>query len=133
MVCRLWISRRLGGLCPRTNPNKLLEGEAIALLVESQGEKFLKDEKLVADEYTLFRILQAWGSAREEKDGGQDATAADVPTSRKRAAQHMSKYISLERIKPADLSRTVTSYGLMTVHSYCEAYKETPVSACCLA
>jgi hypothetical protein len=92
----------------RANPKKLLEGEAIALLIESQVEKVLKDEKLEADEYTLFRILQAWGSAHEEKDGGgQDATAADVPTSRKRTAEHMSKYISLERISPVDIYTTV--------------------------
>jgi hypothetical protein len=94
MVCRLWICRCLGGLCPRAesalghiraNPKKLLEGEAIALLIEFQAEKILKDERLAADEYAVlyfaFYKHGQWGSAHEEKDTGsdQDATAADVP------------------------------------------------------
>jgi hypothetical protein len=72
-------------------------------------ERILKDEKMDADEPTLFQILQAWSNANEEeKDGGGlDKSATQVQERRKRTAEQMTKYISLESINPADLSSTV--------------------------
>jgi hypothetical protein len=94
----------------RSNPDMLLEGESISLLGVSRMESILKDKKMDADEFTLFRILQAW---------------ADVDDSRKHAAgpaTQLAKFISLELIDPAKLSTTVALSGLTTKDQLCDAF-----------
>jgi hypothetical protein len=114
----------------RANPKKLLEGEAIALLSESQMERILKDEKLEADEYTLFLILQAWTNTNEgEKIGGGIEPKEEASASRMRTAERMTKYISLESINPVDLSTTLTASGLVTNEQLSEAYKTQALSS----
>jgi hypothetical protein len=64
----------------RAKPTIHFESESVALLSESQMGKILKDERVEADEHTLFLIIQAWANANEgEKDGGSlDATTGEV-------------------------------------------------------
>jgi hypothetical protein len=65
----------------------------------------MKSSRLTS-EYTLFLILQAWANANEgdKDDGGLDSMEAEAGASRKRTAEQITNYISLECISPADLS-----------------------------
>jgi hypothetical protein len=100
----------------RSKPESLLKGASIALLSASRIEEILKDEKVEADEYTLFRILQAWAniSKNEEKDDEETPASGQECETRKREAAEMMEYVSLNLIDPTDLSTTVASSGLVT-------------------
>jgi hypothetical protein len=59
----------------RANPKILLEeGVSLASLSSSRIETVLKDKDVIADEFTLFQILQAWTTAG---DGHQDKDSTE--------------------------------------------------------
>jgi hypothetical protein len=110
----------------RSNPKILLEeGVSLASLSSSRIEKILKDTKVLADEFTLFQILQAWAEAWVE---GSDHTYGTELSeishqSRKRTASQLIQHIALEGIDPGDLSTTVKTSGLVTSDQLLNAYE----------
>jgi hypothetical protein len=120
----------------KIKPDILFDGlkSVVALIHPSYVEEILKQERLTMNEYSCFRILQAWATAEVESsdhdnnnnnvsmNASTEATN-DWPTNRKRVASEMIRHIHLENISPMDLSTVVASSGLVSAEQLCVAYK----------
>lgn len=118
----------------RTNPAALLEehgGRAIALLNAALLESILSDKEMEGDDFTLFRILQAWTVMErddESVDADKESTSKDITVARfmnwrMTIASQLVKYIHLERINPTELSTVVASSGLVNPDQLLQAYR----------
>jgi hypothetical protein len=112
------------------------QGQAILSLSPTLLETIIRDQKIEADEYTMFRILDAWSNATDDEMshnnrksgetldmGTERREAARQTTERREAARQMTNHLRLDHIAPHDLSTTVTSSGLVTSEQLLEAYK----------
>jgi hypothetical protein len=97
----------------RLDPKLLLQASYVNLLSSSGLEELLKDERVSADEYTLFLVLQAWTNAETEQ----------CCNSRMDSAAQLSKHLCLEHIDPTNLKQAVASSGLVTNDQLVEAYR----------
>jgi hypothetical protein len=88
--------------------------------------KILKDQRIEADKYTLFRILQAWSNSSHDVAGDSASTS----TSRHHAtATDLIKHIALELIDQDLLASAVrSSRSLVTNEQLLDAYgKQAPL------
>lgn len=101
----------------RSQPTEaLLEKNAIVSLSQSCVEKIMRDDRIMASELTMFRVLKVW------VDGGKDAADCEV---RRRVAKGMSRHVvALERISARDLIREVEPSGLIASNQLLEAYRK---------
>jgi hypothetical protein len=105
-------------------------GVSLASLSSSQIEKVLKDNKVRADEFTLFQILLAWTTASHGQHDEDSAESNETSTqSRERAASQLTQHIALESIDPGALSTTIKASGLVTMGQLCKAYETQALSA----
>jgi hypothetical protein len=101
----------------RNSPTALLEGGgSISLLSSSRLVEILKDKKLRTDKYTLFLILHAWAGEGDgdAKPPPEDDEEQKSRADHKRKVAALTKHLSLELIRPSDLSTTVKTSGLVT-------------------
>jgi hypothetical protein len=109
----------------RSDPKMLLNNESmLASLSSTRIEEIVKDDNLLANEYTVFLILQAWSNAEDD----EDITTLDI-SPRKHTAKRLTQYLSLELIRPVDISTTVASSGFVTNDQICNAYKAQSLCA----
>jgi hypothetical protein len=112
----------------RSNPSALLdESTAIWSLSPALLDTIIQDKNIAANEYTLFRILEAWANAADDEmsnnNSGEPLDAAESQRiERSEAAKQMTHHLRLERIDPHYLSTTVASSGLVTHDQLFEAY-----------
>jgi hypothetical protein len=98
----------------RLKPEIILEdGVPLTLLSSSRIEKVLTDQKLFANELTVFRILQAWSTVDEEHQ---------------RIATELTKCVIFENIDPYELSTRVKNSCLVTREQLYDAYKAQALS-----
>lgn len=105
----------------RSQPTKALEESAVVSLSKSSVEKIMRDDKIMACELTMFRVLKVW------VDGGKDAADCEV---RRRVAEGMARHVvALERISARDLIREVEPSGLIASDQLLEAYRKKALRA----
>jgi hypothetical protein len=113
----------------RSNPSTLLDqSTAISSLSPVLIETIIQDKNISANEFTLFRILEAWANATDdssddEMSNSKSGEQLDAAAERREAAKQMTRHICLERIDPHHLSTTVTLSGLVTHDQLLQAYK----------
>jgi hypothetical protein len=119
----------------RSNPSALLDqSTAIWSMSPALLETIIQDKHISANEYTLFRILEAWTNATDDhmsnsKSGEPLDAAESQRIARREAAKQMTRHLRLERIDPHHLCTTVTSSGLVTQDQLLEAYKSQALNS----
>jgi len=98
----------------------LIENDSVAILSASVLEDILSDEKIEADELTLFRALRSWA------EGGSSDMECET---RGLVAKEMSRHLSLERIRPSYLCEIVQPSGLVTSYQLQEAFRAQAMEA----
>ena len=98
----------------------LLSENSVAKVSQKLLEEILTDNDMIAGEFLMFRILQAWAS------GGDNASANEA---RQNAAREMSKHVALERIRPSDLKNIVKPSGLVSQEQLLHAYETHAMEA----
>jgi hypothetical protein len=124
----------------RSFPSAMLQdGSALFSLNPATMEQLMQDEKIEADEYTLFLLLEAWSKAtppagytrRHEPPSSSTDDERDFSwqENRKDIAMSLVKHIRLDRIDPSSLSSTVFNSGLVSTEHLLDAYRTQALSA----
>jgi hypothetical protein len=105
----------------RLNPSEAFEDDGLSSLSPLLMEEIVRDEKVNADELTIFNLVKKWSeSAPEDTKNAEDHQAA---------ARKITKYIHLELIDPEALNTVVSSSGLVTNAQLFEAFKAQALRA----
>ena len=116
----------------RSFPAAMLQNEsALHSLRPGTIELLMQDEKIEADEYTLFLLLQAWSKATPPRGSlpGNSNKDESWQEDRKEIAIDLIRHLRLDRIDPSSLSTTVFQSGLVSTEKLLEAYRTQALSA----